>query len=104
MQIRDNYKKQKNFTKEWVLTRNWMPFFELFNVGQYKIKQRMVLSLVYEFEIHGKEFDLTTKEISHCTKMPEVTVKRHIAKLVKQGILTAERTGRTRKLKLGSEQ
>jgi Fic family protein len=100
----DKYKIQKNFSKEWVLTRNWMPFFKVFNLYEYKIKQRMVLSLIYEFEIHDKEFDLTTKEISRATRIPEVTVKRHVTALLKRGILTAEKVGRTRKLKLGSKQ
>lgn len=100
----DKYKKQKNFSKEWVMTRGWVSFFEIFNLYEYKLKQRILLSLIYEFEIHGKEFDLTTKEISALTRMPEVTVKRHLTALVKKGILTAEKIGRNRKLKLGSKQ
>ena len=104
MQIMDNYKKQKGFSKKRVLTRNWVPFFKKFNLYEYKVKERILLSLVYEFEIHDKEFDLTTKEISEATRLPEVTIKRHLGTLVKKGILTAEKTGRRRKLKLGSKQ
>ena len=104
MQIMDKYKKQKNFSKEMVLARNWLPIFPMFMMYEYKFKQRVLLSLIYEFELHGKEFDLTTKEISSITRMPEVTVKRHLTTLVNQGILTAEKVGRNRKLKLGSKQ
>lgn len=100
----DKYKKQKNFSKEWVLTRNWMPYFEVFNSWEYKFNNRFLLSLIYEFELHDKEFDLTTKEISKLMRMSEITVKRYVASLIKQGVLVAEKTGRTRKLKLTKQQ
>jgi len=104
MWMTDKYKKQKNFSKEWVLTRNWMPYFEVFNSWEYKFKHRFLLSLIYEFELHDKDFDLTTKEISKLMRMSEITVKRYVALLIKQGVLTAEKTGRTRKLKLTNQQ
>ena len=100
----DNYKKQKNFSKEWVFTRGWIPYFEMFNSWDYKPKHRLLLSLIYEFELHDKKFDLTTKEISNLMRMSEITIKRYVSLLVKQGVITSEKIGKTRTLKLINKQ
>ena len=102
MQINNNYKKQKNFSKKTIQERKWLAVFPVFL--KYKIKKCMILSLVYEFDIHHLDFDLSIKEISELIIMPEVTVKRHIKALVEHGILTSTKAGRRRKLKIGIEQ
>jgi len=102
MQISNNYKKQKNFSKKTIQERKWLALFPIFL--KYKIKKCMILSLVYEFDIHNVDFDLSTKEIGKLVVMPEVTVKRHIKALIEHGILTSRKVGRRRKLKIGIEQ
>jgi DNA-binding MarR family transcriptional regulator len=102
MQFGDKYKKQKNFSVETIRQRKWLATFPIFLT--YKIKKCLILSLIYEFEIHGFQFDLSLEEIADLICMPTVTVKRHIQALVKDGILTSEKIGRRRTLKIGVEQ
>jgi len=102
MQFGDKYKKQKNFSKETIQQRKWLAVFPMFL--NYKVKKCMILSLIHEYEIHALDFDLSIQEISELVHMPAVTVKRHIKALVTNGILTSEKVGRRRKLKIGVEQ
>lgn len=96
------YLKQKNFSKEAVMARDWLAVFPCFN--NYTIKKCIILSLIHEFELNGKDFDLTIEEIAKVLLMPAITIKRNILQMIKEGILSSEKTGRTRKLKIGIEQ
>ena len=102
MQIGDKYKKQKNFSKKTIEQRKWLAMFPIFL--NYKVKKCVILSLIYEYEMHNLDFDLSIQEISELVRMPAVTVKRHLKALVNNGILTTEKVGRRRKLKIGIEQ
>lgn len=102
MQFGDKYKKQKHFCKETIQQRKWLAVFPVFL--KYKVKKCMILSLINEYEIHNLDFDLSIQEISELIHMPAVTVKRHIKALVDNGVLTSEKVGRRRKLKISIEQ
>lgn len=93
----DNYAKQKDFCKDLVIKREEMPLFACF----FKYRNKgIVLSLIHEFELNGKVFDLTLDDIAAATLTPKRTIRRHITELLRDGVITSQPNGQGRILRI----
>lgn len=94
----DTYKKTDNFSEKTIEEREYLAWFPQFN--DHKIKKAIILSLIFEFQLHGIPFYMTVNKISQKIRMPVSTVRRHIRQLIANKVLKATKKGQKRELSI----
>jgi DNA-binding MarR family transcriptional regulator len=92
----ETYKKIDNFSKKTIENRGYLAWFPRFN--EHKIKKTIILSLIFEFQLHEIPFCMTVNEISRLIRMPVSTARRHIRELIKKNVLKVTKRGQKREL------